>query len=50
MGVPADLRTVLEQRLSEEASTDNLEVYLPTVRQIITSLLQGLHGKQSIYR
>ena len=50
MGVPADLRTVLEQCLSEEASTDNLEIYLPTVRQIITSLLQGLRGKQSIYR
>jgi hypothetical protein len=50
MGVPADLRTVLEQCLSEEASTENLEIYLPTVRQIITSLLQGLRGKQSIYR
>jgi len=50
MSVPEDLRNVLEQCLAEDATQDNLELYLPTVRQIITNLLQGLRGKQSIYR
>lgn len=50
MGVPDELRAVLEQCLAEDANPENLEVYLPTVRQIITNLLQGLRGKQSIYR
>lgn len=50
VSVPEDLRTVLEQCLAEEATPDNLELYLPSVRQIITNLLQGLRGKQSIYR
>ncbi|KAK7030661.1 AIP3 domain-containing protein [Favolaschia claudopus] len=50
MTVPDDLRNVLEQCLAEDATADNLELYLPTVRQIITNLLQGLRGKQSIYR
>ncbi|KAH9912104.1 AIP3-domain-containing protein [Epithele typhae] len=49
-GVPEDLRSVLESCLSEEATTNNLEIFLPEVRKIITSLLQGLRGKQSIYR
>ncbi|KAF5316199.1 hypothetical protein D9619_006272 [Psilocybe cf. subviscida] len=48
--VPEDLRTVLEQCLAEDATPEHLELYLPTVRQIITNLLQGLRGKQSIYR
>jgi len=48
--VPDDLRTVLEQCLAEDATPENLELYLPNVRQIITNLLQGLRGKQSIYR
>ncbi|PPQ90760.1 hypothetical protein CVT25_010149 [Psilocybe cyanescens] len=48
--VPDDLRTVLEQCLAEDATPENLELYLPSVRQIITNLLQGLRGKQSIYR
>ncbi|KAJ7876793.1 bud site selection protein 6 [Mycena leptocephala] len=50
MTVPDDLRNVLEQCLAEDATPDNLELYLPSVRQIITNLLQGLRGKQSIYR
>ncbi|KAF9462882.1 actin interacting protein 3-domain-containing protein [Collybia nuda] len=50
MGVPEDLRNVLEQCLAEDATPENLEIYLPTVRQIITNLLQGLRGKQSIFR
>lgn len=50
LAVPEDLRTVLEQCLAEDATAENLEIYLPEVRQIITGLLQGLRGKQSIYR
>ncbi|KAE9406266.1 AIP3-domain-containing protein [Gymnopus androsaceus JB14] len=50
MSVPDELRNVLEQCLAEDATPENLELYLPTVRQIITGLLQGLRGKQSIYR
>jgi len=50
MTVPNDLRNVLEQCLAEDATPENLEIYLPTVREIITNLLQGLRGKQSIYR
>ncbi|TEB15912.1 AIP3-domain-containing protein [Coprinellus micaceus] len=48
--VPEDLRAVLEQCLAEEATQENLDIYLPEVRQIITNLLQGLRAKQSIYR
>ena len=50
ISVPDDLRNVLEQCLAEDATPDNLDLYLPNVRQIITNLLQGLRGKQSIYR
>ncbi|KAG1864863.1 actin interacting protein 3-domain-containing protein [Suillus subluteus] len=50
MSVPEDLREVLETCLAEEATPDNLDVYLPTVRKIVTNLLQGLRGKQSMYR
>ena len=50
MSVPDDLRNVLEQCLAEDATPENLAIYLPTVRQIITNLLQGLRGKQSLYR
>ncbi|KAF8892062.1 actin interacting protein 3-domain-containing protein [Infundibulicybe gibba] len=50
LSVPDDLRTVLEQCLAEDANPENLEIYLPTVRQIITNLLHGLRGKQTIYR
>ena len=50
MSVPDDLRNVLEPCLAEEATPENLDIYLPRVRQIITNLLQGLRGKQSVYR
>ncbi|KAI5121892.1 hypothetical protein M0805_001097 [Coniferiporia weirii] len=50
LSVPDDLRGVLEQCLSEDATPSNLELFLPTVRQIITNLLQGLRSKQSVYR
>ncbi|EPQ56556.1 AIP3-domain-containing protein [Gloeophyllum trabeum ATCC 11539] len=48
--VPDDLRGVLETCLAEDATPENLDQYLPQVRAIITNLLQGLRGKQSIYR
>ncbi|KAF9011968.1 hypothetical protein BDQ17DRAFT_1345203 [Cyathus striatus] len=48
--VPEDLRKVLEECLAEEASMQNLEIYLPDVRRIITVLLQGLRNKQAEYR
>ncbi len=41
LSVPDDLRNVLEQCLAEDATPEHLELYLPTVRQIITNLLQG---------
>jgi len=50
VSVPDELRVVLEQCLSEEATPENLEIYLPNVRKIITNLLQGLREKQTIYR
>ncbi|KZT21166.1 AIP3-domain-containing protein [Neolentinus lepideus HHB14362 ss-1] len=50
MSVPEDLRTVLETCLAEDATPENLDTYLPQVRAIITNLLQGLRGKQSLYR
>ncbi|KAH9829944.1 actin interacting protein 3-domain-containing protein [Rhodofomes roseus] len=50
MAVPEELRGVLETCLSEEASKETLDQYLPKVRSIITDLLQGLRQKQSMYR
>ncbi|CAL1715515.1 unnamed protein product [Somion occarium] len=50
LSVPDDLRGILEQCLAEDATPENLEVFLPEVRKIITNLLQGLRTKQHIYR
>ncbi|KAF9234986.1 actin interacting protein 3-domain-containing protein [Melanogaster broomeanus] len=50
MSIPEDLREVLETCLAEDANPDNLAIYLPKVRGIITRLLQGLRSKQSRYR
>ena len=47
---PDELRGVLEDCLSEDASQPTLEKYLPQVRSIITQLLQGLRGKQNQFR
>lgn len=47
---PDELRGVLEDCLSEDASQPTLEKYLPQVRSIITRLLQGLRGKQNQFR
>ncbi|KAK0528193.1 Bud site selection protein 6 [Tilletia horrida] len=48
--VPTDLRTCLEECLSEEASPQVLEVHLPRIREIIIGLLQGLKMKQAEYK
>ncbi|CAE6441121.1 unnamed protein product [Rhizoctonia solani] len=50
MSVPDDLRVILEQALAEEASAENLELYLPSVRTIIKNLLHGLRAKQHDYK
>lgn len=50
MSVPDDLRAVLELALAEEATQENLEIYLPDVRAIIKNLLQGLRVKQHDYK
>ncbi|THH21316.1 hypothetical protein EUX98_g8407 [Antrodiella citrinella] len=50
LSVPDDLRAILELCLAEDATAENLEIFLPDVRKIITRLLQGLRGKQSLYR
>ncbi|KAG9055623.1 Bud site selection protein 6 [Serendipita sp. 407] len=48
--VPDDLRDILERCLAEDASPENLALYLPNVRKIITHLLEGLKKKQDEYR
>ncbi|KAH8919459.1 AIP3-domain-containing protein [Atractiella rhizophila] len=51
LSVPDQLRTCLEACLSsEEVSPATLEIHLPQIREIIIGLLQGLKGKQQIYR
>lgn len=44
--VPDALRTILESTLSQDASSQSLEVYLPKIREIIINLLHGLKRKQ----
>jgi len=48
--IPEDLRDVLERCLAEDASPENLELYLPSVRRIITHLLEGLRQRQDEYK
>ncbi|KAI0291877.1 actin interacting protein 3-domain-containing protein [Russula brevipes] len=50
LSFPDELRSVLEDCLSEDASQATLEKYLPQVRSIITRLLQALRGKQHLFR
>lgn len=44
--VPDSLRHILEATLSQEATSENLERYLPRIRDIIINLLHGLKRKQ----
>ncbi|ROT43303.1 AIP3-domain-containing protein, partial [Sodiomyces alkalinus F11] len=48
--VPELLRDILEATLSQEASTESLEKYLPRIRDIIINLLHGLKRKQQKLR
>ncbi|KAF9877643.1 actin-interacting protein (bud6 aip3) [Colletotrichum karsti] len=48
--VPEMLRSILEATLSQEASTESLEKYLPRIRDIIINLLHGLKRKQQKLR
>ncbi|KAJ9651865.1 Bud site selection protein 6, partial [Neophaeococcomyces mojaviensis] len=48
--VPDLLRTILEDTLSQPASPQALDNYLPRIRDIIINLLQGLKRKQSKLR
>ncbi|KAL4946277.1 hypothetical protein BDV06DRAFT_183100 [Aspergillus oleicola] len=48
--VPDLLRTILEDTLSQEASPQSLDVFLPRIRDIIINLLHGLKRKQARLR
>ena len=48
--VPDLLRTILEDTLSQEASSASLDRYLPRIRDIIINLLHGLKKKQQRLR
>lgn len=48
--VPELLRNILEATLSQEASVESLEKYLPRIRDIIINLLHGLKKKQQKLR
>ena len=48
--VPDLLRTILEDTLSQEASPQSLDRYLPRIRDIIINLLHGLKRKQQRLR
>lgn len=48
--VPELLRHILEATLSQEASVESLEKYLPRIRDIIINLLHGLKKKQQKLR
>ncbi|KAK7424353.1 Bud site selection protein 6 [Neonectria punicea] len=48
--VPDLLRHILEATLSQEASSESLERYLPRIRDIIINLLHGLKRKQQRLR
>ena len=48
--VPDVLRSILEDTLSQEATQQSLERYLPRIRDIIINLLHGLKKKQTMLR
>ncbi|KAL6715034.1 Bud site selection protein 6 [Lecanora helva] len=48
--VPELLRAILEETLSQEASSASLDRFLPRIRDIIITLLHGLKRKQSKLR
>ncbi|KAF9312736.1 Bud site selection protein 6 [Podila horticola] len=48
--IPDDLRNCLETALGEDPSPTSLEQYLPKIKEVIITLLQGLRLKQNLYR
>lgn len=48
--IPDDLRNCLETALGEEPSPASLDQYLPRIKEVIITLLQGLRLKQNLYR
>lgn len=48
--VPDRLRSILEETLSQEASPQSLDKFLPKIRDIIINLLHGLKKKQQRLR
>ncbi|THH32037.1 hypothetical protein EUX98_g2140 [Antrodiella citrinella] len=48
--VPAELRNTLEICLGEDPCQRTLDRYMPAVRAIVFTLLQGLQAKQGPYR
>ena len=48
--VPEKLRAILEETLSQEASSASLDRFLPRIRDIIITLLHGLKRKQQRLR
>lgn len=48
--MPQALRQILEKALSEDASQENLDKYLPSIRDIIVTLLRQLKAKQLLIR
>lgn len=48
--MPQALRLILEKALSEDASQENLDRYLPSIREIIVTLLRQLKEKQMLIR
>lgn len=48
--LPDDLRACLNDTLSKEPSSATLELYLPSIRDIILHLLKGLKERQSLMR
>ena len=48
--IPDQLRSILEQTLSNDASKEVLDRYLPNIRETTVNLLQGLKRKQARHR
>jgi hypothetical protein len=49
-GVPKELREILESCLGEDPSPQVLNTYMPQVRRVLYTLLQGLQAKQPVWQ
>ncbi|TFK39555.1 hypothetical protein BDQ12DRAFT_603953, partial [Crucibulum laeve] len=48
--IPKELREVLEQCLAEDPSPQVLDIFMPSVRQILYKLLKGLQSRQDAWK